>query len=173
MHGCSLVRAVNTGTRFFYCYFSPDGEFTKLPRAKFNIRTIWQEEGWQAPVWEETFAPERLKLSVPVELEERGAAEDTKKPYEREKDSERVGEKVGEKRVGDEKVGEKVGEKLTDNQQKIMDSIAQNPCMAATELSLAVGISKRKVEINIAKLKAKGVLERIGPDRGGYWKVKP
>jgi predicted HTH transcriptional regulator len=61
---------------------------------------------------------------------------------------------------------------LTDNQQKIMDSIAQNPNIAAPELSLAVGISKRKVEINIAKLKAKGLLERIGPDKGGYWKVK-
>jgi predicted HTH transcriptional regulator len=36
----------------------------------FSIRTIWQEEGWQIPVWEERFDPERLKLSIPVELEE-------------------------------------------------------------------------------------------------------
>jgi colanic acid/amylovoran biosynthesis glycosyltransferase len=55
--------------------------------------------------------------------------------------------------------------------QKIIDNIAQNPYIAAPELSLAVGISKRKIEINISKLKAKGILERIGPSKGGYWKV--
>jgi predicted HTH transcriptional regulator len=35
-----------------------------------------------------------------------------------------------------------------------------------------VGISLRKIKENILKLKAKGFLERIGPDKGGYWKVK-
>ena len=29
-----------------------------------------------------------------------------------------------------------------------------------------------KIRVNISKLKAKGMLERIGADRGGYWKVK-
>lgn len=79
--------------------------------------------------------------------------------------NERVGEKVGER------VGERVGEKLTENQQKMMDCIVQNPYISASELSPAVGISKRKIEINISKLKAKGLLERIGSNKGGYWKV--
>jgi predicted HTH transcriptional regulator len=29
----------------------------------------------------------------------------------------------------------------------------------------------RKTKENIAKLKAKGLLERVGPDKGGYWKI--
>jgi predicted HTH transcriptional regulator len=34
-----------------------------------------------------------------------------------------------------------------------------------------VGINLRNVKNNMSKLKAKGLLERIGPDNGGYWKV--
>ncbi|MDR2086559.1 MAG: putative DNA binding domain-containing protein, partial [Dysgonamonadaceae bacterium] len=41
----------------------------------FNIRTIWREEGWPAPVWEESFTPERLKLFIPIELEGNKAAD--------------------------------------------------------------------------------------------------
>ena len=67
---------------------------------------------------------------------------------------------------------EKVGEKLTENQQKILIAITENPHIAAPELAIIVGISKRKTEDNISKLKAKNLIERIGPDKGGYWKVK-
>ncbi len=39
------------------------------------------------------------------------------------------------------------------------------------ELSAIVGISERKIKENVAKLKQKGILKRIGPDKGGYWKI--
>jgi len=73
---------------------------------------------------------------------------------------------------GTEKVGEKVGEKLTENQQKILTIIAEKSRISASELAVIVGISKRKIEENISKLKSKGLLERVGADKGGYWKVK-
>jgi len=38
-------------------------------------------------------------------------------------------------------------------------------------LAEEVGISSRKIEQNIARLKESGVLRRIGPDRGGSWEV--
>ena len=75
-----------------------------------------------------------------------------------------------EKRVG-EKVGDRVGETLTANQQRIIEFIRAAPSISARELSTKVGISARKVEQNIAKLKQKGILERVGPARGGHWKV--
>ena len=70
-----------------------------------------------------------------------------------------------------EKVGEKVGEKLTDNQQKILKLIEGNPNISAAKLAGGVGISVRKIETNIQKLKEAGLLERIGPAKGGYWKL--
>ena len=71
----------------------------------------------------------------------------------------------------DTEFGEKVGEKITKNQQEIITYIFQNPNITISELSVLLEISKRKTEENIAKLKTKGKLERIGPDKGGYWKV--
>jgi len=61
--------------------------------------------------------------------------------------------------------------KLTANQQRIIDAIRAAPSTSAMELSTKVGISARKIEQNIAKLKQKGVLRRVGPARGGHWEV--
>ncbi|MCC5917325.1 MAG: HTH domain-containing protein [Cryomorphaceae bacterium] len=76
-----------------------------------------------------------------------------------------------ENRVG-EKVGEKVGENLTENQQKIIQLIEVNNKTSAKKIAKEIGISSRKVEENIAKLKHAGVLIRIGPAKGGYWQVR-
>lgn len=76
-----------------------------------------------------------------------------------------LGEEVGER------VGERVGEKLTANQQRILELLFQHPRMAAPELAEIVGISKRKIEKNVATLKKMGRLQRIGPAKGGHWEV--
>ena len=71
--------------------------------------------------------------------------------------------------VGNE-VGSKVGN-LTANQQAIINSMQANPKVSATMLAEIVGISKRKVEENVAKLKKLGLIERVGGTRG-YWEVR-
>jgi predicted HTH transcriptional regulator len=38
-------------------------------------------------------------------------------------------------------------------------------------LANIIGISAVRIRVNIAKLKAKGLLEQIGADKGGYWKI--
>lgn len=78
---------------------------------------------------------------------------------------ERVGEKDGEK------VGVRVGEKLTANRKKIIDHMMENKTISAKELSELVGISQRKIEENISWLKEKGLIKRIGPDKGGHWEI--
>jgi ATP-dependent DNA helicase RecG len=35
-----------------------------------------------------------------------------------------------------------------------------------------IGISENGIKYHLAKLKEKGSLKRIGPDKGGYWQVK-
>jgi DNA-binding MarR family transcriptional regulator len=80
----------------------------------------------------------------------------------------------GERRVKrplGEKVGEKLGEALTSNQRHILTLLCANPHTAAWEVAQHIGISSRKVEQNIAKLKALTLLKRIGPAKGGYWQV--
>jgi len=72
-------------------------------------------------------------------------------------------------RVGNE-VGGKVGN-LTDNQQQIITAMKHSPKISAVKLSVIVGISKRKIEENVAKLKKLGVIDRVGGTRG-HWEVR-
>jgi len=68
-------------------------------------------------------------------------------------------------------VGSKVGNTLTDNQKNILDEMKLNPKISAQILSDKVGISKRKIEENIAKLKFMDLIKRKGGTRG-YWEVR-
>ena len=53
----------------------------------------------------------------------------------------------------------------------IIKNMVENPNISARDLSDIIGISQRKIEENISKLKKKGVLRRIGPAKGGHWEV--
>lgn len=73
-----------------------------------------------------------------------------------------------------EKVGNEVGNKvgnLSENQQQIIEQMKKNPQIGAKALAEHVGISIRKIEENIAKLKKLNIIQRIGGTRG-YWEVK-
>jgi len=78
---------------------------------------------------------------------------------------ENVGEGVGEN-VG-ECVGEDVGEKLAG----VLDIIKNNPSITIDELSAILQKTSRTIERNLKTLKSAGLIERIGPDKGGYWKI--
>ena len=47
-----------------------------------------------------------------------------------------------------------------------------HPNTTAKELAEVVEISSRNIEVNIAKLKDKNIIKRIGSNKGGYWIVK-
>ncbi len=68
------------------------------------------------------------------------------------------------------KVGNMVGNHLSDNQQLIVENIRVNSKISAMKLSEAIGISKRKIEENLAKLKAMNIIKRVGGTRG-HWEI--
>ena len=39
------------------------------------------------------------------------------------------------------------------------------------EIAKVVGIAERNIKTHIRKLKEIGRLNRVGPDKGGYWEV--
>ncbi len=49
--------------------------------------------------------------------------------------------------------------------------MAEQPTITTAILAKEIGISTRAVDKQIAKLKALGQLQRVGADKGGYWKV--
>ena len=66
---------------------------------------------------------------------------------------------------------EKVGDNLTKNQLLIIEKMKQNSKISAKELSAIIGISSRKIEENIWKLKDKHILKRVGAAKGGCWLI--
>ena len=72
-------------------------------------------------------------------------------------------------KVGNE-VGNRVGN-LTDNQIMIIEFMKNNSKMSAKKLSDEIGISVRKIEENISKLKKLDIINRVGGTRG-YWEIK-
>jgi len=49
--------------------------------------------------------------------------------------------------------------------------IAKNPRISKQKLANKIGISTTAIDKNIAKLKQKKLLKRIGPDKGGHWEM--
>ena len=63
---------------------------------------------------------------------------------------------------------EKTTQKTT---QKILELIQQNPQITRKELSDVLGITEDGVKFHLGQLKEKGLLRRIGPDKGGHWEI--
>ena len=68
-------------------------------------------------------------------------------------------------------LGEKLGEKLGENQKRILQLLSSNSLLTIKDIGDALGISTTAVENNIAKLKQKNLLVRVGGDKGGHWEV--
>lgn len=63
---------------------------------------------------------------------------------------------------------------LTDidsTQDKILYLISENPKITQTIMSKKLGFARSTISSNLQKLKEKGIIERIGSDRNGYWKI--
>ena len=53
----------------------------------------------------------------------------------------------------------------------VLDLFAGNPNLTVPELAVRLGKAELTIHRAIRKLRESGRLERIGPDKGGHWKV--
>lgn len=99
--------------------------------------------------------------------------------------SEKRRRNVGEDNEAEKSMGEaineaeKIGsdtendtEKLTLRETKILFLIKKDNFVSRKIIAQNLGIRTATVARDIDSLKNKGILERIGGDRGGYWKIK-
>lgn len=62
--------------------------------------------------------------------------------------------------------------KLNNNQLQIIKFIKENPKITRKELSEKMNITVDGVKYNLKKLVDSNILERVGPNNGGYWNLK-
>ena len=73
--------------------------------------------------------------------------------------------------IGEEEE-EESREKPQKSREKIVALLSEDGKLSAMALAGKLGISGKSVEKHLANLKADGIIERIGPAKGGHWKVK-
>ena len=61
--------------------------------------------------------------------------------------------------------------KLNKTEQAIYEKIVSNTSITIDELTETLGKDRRTITRNIKTLKEKGLIERVGSDKTGYWKV--
>ena len=61
--------------------------------------------------------------------------------------------------------------KTTPTQNGIIDLVRKNPSFTYDELAAQLGVGRATIARNIAILKGRGVVERVGEDKNGYWKL--
>ena len=66
----------------------------------------------------------------------------------------------------------KGSKKTGKSREKIIALLSENGKLTAAGLASEIGITVKAVEKHLAKLKAEGIIQREGPDKGGTWKVK-
>jgi ATP-dependent DNA helicase RecG len=78
-----------------------------------------------------------------------------------------LGAEVSEKEP-EGKAAQKTTQKTT---QKVMGLIRHNPEITRRELAIELGITDSGVKYHLKKMQAKGLIRRVGPDKGGHWEV--
>ena len=62
-------------------------------------------------------------------------------------------------------------EKLNETQRKILELIKLNPNITQKMMMKETNLSRPAITLNLKQLKDKKVIERVGSDRKGYWKI--
>ena len=60
---------------------------------------------------------------------------------------------------------------MESTQDKILYLIRENPRITQIMMSNELKLARSTISSNLQKLKQKGIIERIGSDRNGYWKI--
>ena len=68
-------------------------------------------------------------------------------------------------------VGTNVGINIRENERKLLSIIAHSPQATAREMADILGVTSRQCERVLATMKQKGLIARIGANKGGYWKI--
>lgn len=66
---------------------------------------------------------------------------------------------------------DKLVDKLTNNEIIILKKIKDNPRISQLEIASLLGIGKTTIQNAIVKFKKLNLIERVGSNKKGYWKV--
>ena len=76
-----------------------------------------------------------------------------------------MGDKAGNK------AGNNIYDELSSAEKKIISCMKKDPHVTKAELTKLVGLGKTSIDNYVSRLRHKGIIERVGSNKTGYWKV--
>ena len=71
-----------------------------------------------------------------------------------------------------DKVNDGMNVHVNERQKELLSYLLQDPGYTVTQLSEIMSVSRKTIAGYLKALKDKGIIERIGTARNGYWKIK-
>ena len=140
-----------------------------------RIRDYFREYGSPEPLFENFQHGFKVTVYPLLDIDAENAEKMSEKTADNSEMSEKTpesSEKMSEKTVDNSKMSEKTPESSEKMSEKIIDIFKNNPYVTIEELSAILNKTTRTIERNLKSLKSGGLIERIGPDKGGYWKIE-
>jgi ATP-dependent DNA helicase RecG len=66
---------------------------------------------------------------------------------------------------------DKINDKINDKKKIILDVIIKNPNVTIPEINEITKISTATISRYLKQLQEKGIIERVGSNKSGYWKI--
>ena len=115
-----------------------------------NIFNVWADEGWEEPVIEERFDPDRTVLSLSF--------------------LKKVTEKSGEKKVAKKSGEKKVTKKTQEKYDAILNAMQPDKWYKASEFEYVADVKESRIKVLLKDLSEQGLIESTGSTKGKMYK---
>ncbi len=69
------------------------------------------------------------------------------------------------------KVTDRVTDRVTDKEKRVLELLYEDPGLTMLVLAERMKVSRKSISNYLKSLREKNIIERIGSDRKGYWKI--
>ena len=136
------------------------------------IRKGWEDNGWKMPVISDRVQPEETEICFLIEDSPKDVSNTTQKEQDSTQKTTQKGQDTTQKRQDTTQKTTQKGQDTTQKTtQKILEEIKKNPSISRDELAEKCGLTSDGIKYNIRKLREKGIIKRVGPDKGGHWEI--
>ena len=115
-----------------------------------NIFNVWADEGWEEPIIEERFDPDRTVLSLSFKK--------------------KVTIKNGEKKVTKKSDEKKVTKKTQEKYDAILNAMQPDKWYKTSEFETIAGVKESRIKVLLKDLAEQGLIESTGSTKGKMYK---
>jgi len=137
------------------------------------ILNAWKQAGWNLPELKNKIDLDEVELVLPVDRVEESSEKSTLKNSEEStlKSIEESMQKSTLKSTQKSTLKSTQKSTLKGTQKNIVEIIMQNPNVTIPQVAKQLNLNPRGIARHFKVLQDKGIIRRVGPDKGGHWEI--